>query len=170
MSLLMVGTEEEAEEANEGPALVQHKGGKAGAPTPSERRELYLAELRKGGPAPGWMARQARAWGLLKSQVTMEMAAARTAFEADHTPDVAHRQAKEQVRQAIEATDAAEREAREIDDPAKRTDALLKIARARTQNAAALAALYRKGGGLAQELAGAVSAGLSDALLTGGKR
>jgi len=153
-----------------GQAIVQHKGGKAGSPTPSERRAIYLAELRKGGPPKGWMAKQARAWGLPKQQITIEMAASREEFDADHTPDVAHRQAKEQVRQAIEATDAAEREAREIDDPAKRTDALLKIARARTQNAAALAALYRKGGGLAQELAGAVSAGLSDALLTGGKR
>jgi hypothetical protein len=170
VSLLIDGTERETAEANEGPALVQHKGGKAGAPTPSERRELYLAELRKGGPAPGWMARQARAWGLIKSQVTMEMAAARAVFDADHTPETAHRQAKEQVRQAIEATDAAEQVAREIDNPAKRADALLKVARARAQNAAALAALYRKGGGLAQELAGAVSASLSDALLNGGKK
>ena len=170
MALFAQSPGESRGDDGEAPACVRHEGGKAGSPTPSERRAIYLTQLRQGGPPTGWMSKRAREWGLPRSVVTEEMAAARTAFEADHTPDVAHRQAKEQVRQAIEATDAAEREAREIDDPAKRTDALLKIARARTQNAAALAALYRKGGGLAQELAGAVSAGLSDALLTGGKR
>lgn len=164
------GSKPNGHDRGEGRAVLVHKGGKAGAPTPSERRVLYIQQIRKGGPPPGWMARQARAWGLQKNQVAAEVGAAREALEATRTPDAAHRLAHELLQQTIEAAEEIDKDAAEIDDPEKRAKARALGATLKLRASAGLASLYRKGGSLAEELVRGLGAPLSAGALGGGEK
>lgn len=120
--------------------------GRAGSPTPTERRAFCLALLRRGEPPPGWIARQAKTWGLAPQLVSVELAEARAELAASRTPDAAQLLAHEQVQQSIEAADRIEALAADLDDPADRITALEKAAKLRQNAAKTLQAIYKKPG------------------------
>lgn len=122
--------------------------GKAGSPVPTERRRVYTAMLRRGELPPGWISRQARAWGLTQSVVSREIDEARAELAASRTPDAAQLLAHEQVQQSIEAADRIEALAADLDDPADRITALEKAAKLRQNAAKALQAIYKKPGAM----------------------
>lgn len=100
--------------------------GRPGSPTPSERREIYLTELRRGGPPPRWLAQRARMWGIDDTLVGRELAAARVELDASRKPEACAVMAHELTLQAAELGAEAERIARE---PVERdTDAPLPVA------------------------------------------
>lgn len=145
--------EPEAEESAE-VTLVPEKQG---APVPTERLEVYLQELRRGGPSHGWMASQARRWGLSKKTVVVEVQKARLLLEASRTPDAASRQAHELIQQVIETAAEIDRDATEIDEPEKRAKTRALAAGLKLKAATELRNLYRKSSGLASEVAALMS-------------
>lgn len=139
-------------------AVLDSSAGKAGSPTRSERRLLLIAELRQGGPRPGWQAKMGRKWGIKRAQVGQELAEARAELEASRTPEAAIVQAHELIVQSIETAQQIDRDAEEIEDPVDRARTRATAAGVKLKAAAELRQLYRKGGGLADALA-AVAAG-----------
>lgn len=97
-------------------ATVDETSGKAGSPTPSERRAYYLATLRKGPLPPGWGQKHATLWGVHPSLISDELREARATLEAARTPTAAQIAAHEQTWQAVELADEALALAREPDD------------------------------------------------------
>lgn len=127
--------------------------GRAGAPTPSERREVYLEQLRKGPLPPGWMSKKAREWGIHRNSVIIEVAGVKEALNATRTPDAAATQAHELIQQTIDAAGEIDKDAGEIDDPEKRARTRAIAATLKLKAADALRNLYRKNSGLASEVA-----------------
>lgn len=116
-----------------------------------------LSALRQGDLPHGWLASQARAWGLTKEQVGDELARARAEHEASRTPEAAQRLAHELTQQAHELLPEIERISREpieTDDPrllvAKlrereaRAKGLRELATLKLKTAASYVAIYRK--------------------------
>lgn len=139
-----------------GPEVVTSEG-KVGAPTPTERREIYLQELRKGGPPPGWGARMAKRWGLAKGQVYGEIASVREDLSSTRTPDAAATQAHELIQQVIETAAEIDRDAILINEPEKRAKTRALAAGLKLKAATELRNLYRKSSGLASEVAALMS-------------
>ena len=90
-------------------AVVDPAGGDPGSPTPSERQELYIAALRRGRLPHGQVTRWAKAWGLVPSTVSEELAAARAALDASREAPAAKVLAHELVIQAAELADHVRR-------------------------------------------------------------
>lgn len=90
-------------------AVVDPVGGEPGSPTPSERQEVYIAALRRGRLPHGQVTRWARAWGLVPSTVSEELAAARAALDASREAPAAKVLAHELVTQAAELADNVRR-------------------------------------------------------------
>lgn len=114
-------------------ATVDETSGKAGSPTPSERRAYYLATLRKGPLPPGWAQKHATLWGVHPSLVSEELREARETLAAARTPSAAQVAAHEQTWQAVELADEALAVAREPDDDLD--DPALIVARAKARDA-----------------------------------
>ncbi len=131
--------------------------GRAGIPTPSERQTIYTRKLREGELPPGWMARQARKWGLNRNTVIAEVQTARAALEASRTPDAAATQAHELIQQVVETAAEIDRDAILIDEPEKRAKTRALAAGLKLKAATELRNLYRKSSGLASEVAELVS-------------
>lgn len=130
------------------PQAAEVVGGRAGSPTPTERRALCLSLLRRGELPPGWITRQAKAWGITQQAVSLDLDDARAELAASRTPDAAQLLAHEQVQQSIEAADKIEALAADLDDPADRITALEKAAKLRQNAAKTLQALYKKPGAM----------------------
>ncbi len=90
-------------------AVVDPAGGDPGSPTPSERQEVYIAALRRGNLPRGQVTRWARAWGLVPSTVSEELATARAALDASREAPAAKVLAHELVIQAAELADNVRR-------------------------------------------------------------
>jgi len=90
-------------------AVVDPTGGDPGSPTPSERQDVYIAALRRGRLPHGQATRWARAWGLVPSTVSEELAAARAALDASREAPAAKVLAHELVIQAAELADNVRR-------------------------------------------------------------
>ena len=89
--------------------MVDPAGGDPGSPTPSERQEVYIAALRRGNLPRGQVTRWAKAWGLVPSTVSEELAAVRTALDASREAPAAKVLAHELVIQAAELADNVRR-------------------------------------------------------------
>lgn len=96
----------DGEETHEG--VLAPENGAAGSPTPTERQAVYLAELRRGGPPPGWGAARAREWGLNPATVARELTAARAVLDESRSPDAVQVLAHELTVQAGELADEIE--------------------------------------------------------------
>lgn len=155
---------------DDGEGIATPVPGRAGIPTPSERQAVYTRKLREGDLPPGWMARQARKWGLNRNTVIAEVQTARAALEASRTPDAAATQAHELIQQVIEAAAQIDQDAAEIDEPEKRAKTRALAAGLKLKAATELRNLYRKSSGLASEVAalmGGKAPALTDDLLKG---
>lgn len=90
-------------------AVVDPAGGDPGSPTPSERHDVYITALRRGRLPHGQVTRWAKAWGLVPSTVSEELAAARAALDASREAPAAKVLAHELVIQAAELADNVRR-------------------------------------------------------------
>lgn len=86
-------------------AVVDSSAGSSGSPTPSERQEVMISMLRRGRLPHGQVTRWAKAWGLVPSTVSEELAAARATLDASREAPAAKVLAHELVIQAAELAD-----------------------------------------------------------------
>ncbi len=90
-------------------AVVDSSAGSSGSPTPSERQEVMISMLRRGRLPHGQVTRWAKAWGLVPSTVSEELAAARAALDTSREAPAAKVLAHELVIQATELADQVRR-------------------------------------------------------------
>lgn len=139
--------------------------GKAGSPTPTQRRAFIIERLRQGPLPPGWQAKMARLWGISTPVMCKDVALAQEELSALRSPEQVQAHAHEQVLKVLGSADEIDAASREL-SPEARIKALALSAGLRIKAAAELRNLSRKGTSLGDTLANAL-APLSAASLKG---